>query len=141
MIQTICILIYNIIILLINSSLHARLDISIKISVRDAITLSCIASFSTSENGWINVAKGNLLEYPGGIKDNRHAALIDGYDFDLKCFICKNSWGGVTAEQRFNFNEKACHDVYFVRVFFTLNSIKGKTSITFCNIYPSVFTC
>ena len=102
-----------------------------KISVRDAITLSCIASFSTSENGWKYVAKGNLLEYPGGIKDNRHAALIDGYDFDKKCFICKNSWGGVTAEPRFNFNEEACHDFYFVRVFFTLNSIKSKTSKKF----------
>ena len=101
------------------------------ISIRDVITISVVVNFSTSEEGWQSVANGSLLKYPGGKKDGYHSALVEGYDFEKDCFICKNSWGGETAKPRFDFTSSAAHVCYFNCVFFTLDSIKGKTTKPF----------
>lgn len=95
------------------------------LKIRDALTLSVIVSFSTSEDGWRSVASGQLLNYPGGKPNDYHAALIEGYDFNKDCLICKNSWGGVTAQPRFDFTPSAAHDCTFTLVYFTLESING----------------
>ena len=96
-------------------------------SIRDIITISCILSFSTSKKGWREIAKGSLTERPDGESDGRHAALIEGYDFDKGLYICKNSWGISTAVDGFDVDLKALHNFHFIKVYWTLNSIKGKT--------------
>lgn len=102
-----------------------------KSTILDAITLSVIVCFSTSQTGWQNVAQGGLTEKPKGKMDGWHAAIVEGYDFNENCLICKNSWGGTTAEPRFNLKPSATHKCYFTHVYFTLNSIRGKTNKTF----------
>jgi hypothetical protein len=54
---------------------------------------------------------------------------MEGYDLDFGCTMAKNSWGdnGVT-EPRFALNLDALHDWYVTRVFFTVDSIRGKTT-------------
>lgn len=99
------------------------------LKIREAINLSVIVSFSTSEDGWRSVASGQLLNHPGGRANSYHAALIEGYDFIKDCLICKNSWGGVTAQPRFDFTPSAAHDCSFTLVYFTLGSIKGLTNL------------
>ena len=101
------------------------------VSIADSITLSVIVSFKTSEEGWINVANGKFLEFPGGEANGWHDALVEGYDLEKDCMICKNSWGGETAEPRFDFTASAAHDFRFTRVYFTLKSIQGKTNKEF----------
>lgn len=77
------------------------------------------------------IAEGELIEKQEGEKDGSHAAIVEGYDFDKKCLICKNSWGSKTAAPRFNLKPSATHSYYFTHVYFTLSSIKGKTNKTF----------
>ena len=98
-----------------------------EVTIQEALTLSVIVGFSTSSQGWINVSKGELLTFPFGESDSAHAAFIDGYDLHLDCFICKNSWGGFSAEPRFNFTPSAAHYCDFTIVYFTEQSIAGKT--------------
>ena len=98
-----------------------------KATILDAIKISVIISFLTSEKGWIQVAKGELFEKPEGEADGRHATVVEGYDFDRKCLICKNSWGSNTAKPRFDLKPSATHNPYYTLVYFTLDSIKGKT--------------
>lgn len=99
-------------------------DITKELSIKDAITISPIVCFTTSEKGWYNVASGSLLKYPGGKPDGSHAVLIEGYDLQKDCFICKNSWGGNSAEPRFDFTQSAAHHYRFIRVYFTERSIR-----------------
>ena len=107
------------------------------VTIQEALTLSVVASFSTSAQGWINIAKGELLIFPNGQSDDGHATLIDGYDLNLDCFVCKNSWGGFSAEPRFNFTPSAAHYCEFTVVYFTEQSIMGKTISNFTpNLEP-----
>lgn len=80
-----------------------------KATILDAIKISLIISFSTSQTGWTKVANGDLTEKPDGKMNGCHAAVVEGYDFDKKCLICKNSWGGNTAKTRFNLKISATH--------------------------------
>lgn len=61
----------------------------------EAITLSTIISFSTSKRGWIDISRGKLLKRSQGPEDGWHTSIIEGYDFDQKSLICKNSLGGI----------------------------------------------
>lgn len=74
---------------------------------------------------------GKLIEKPSGKMYGWHAAIVEGYDFNENCLFCKNSWGGTTAEPRFNLKPSATHKCHFTHVYFTLKSIKGKTNKTF----------
>ena len=96
-------------------------------SIRDVITLSVILCFTTSDEGWQAVANGSLTKLPKGESNGWHATLIEGYDFEKDLFICKNSWGIQTAQDRFNVSIEALHDFYFVSVYWTIQSIQGKT--------------
>ena len=102
-----------------------------KATIFDAMKISLIVSFSTSESGWEKVGNGELIEKAEGSKDGSHAAVVEGYDFEKRCLICKNSWGGNTAEPRFNLKTSATHGFHFTHVYFTLDSIKGKTTKSF----------
>lgn len=66
-------------------------------TILNAMKISLIISFSTSKKGWYKVAEGNLIEKQEGEMDEWHAAVVEGYDFDKKCLICKNS--GVQKQQ------------------------------------------
>lgn len=101
------------------------------ITIRDIITISVIVVFSTSKSGWESVAQGELMHKMNGLTDDSHAALVEGYDFEKDCLICKNSWGENSAEPRFNFVPEAAHGCYFIRVYFTMDSIEGKTNRIF----------
>ena len=96
-------------------------------TIHDAITLSVIACFSTSKAGWEMIKKGSLLRHPDGKEDGWHAALVEGYDFDKDCMICKNSWGGETATPRFDFDQFMAHDYYFVKVYCKDDNVDGKS--------------
>lgn len=50
-------------------------------------------------------------------------------------FLCKNFWGGVTAQPRFDFVTSASHKCDFTLVYFTTDSIRGKTNLYF---HPSM---
>mgnify|MGYP001099663385 CR=1 FL=1 len=72
-------------------------------TIRETMTISIILSFTTSKQGWRDVSNGSLLERADGIQTvDWHASLIEGYDFDHDCCVCKNSWGENTASGRFN---------------------------------------
>lgn len=93
-------------------------------TIKEIMTLSIIISFATSEK----VANGSLLvKLPGEI-DDWHASLLEGYDFQNKYYIVKNSWGGENAKPRFDVDLKATHSYYFHKVYFTLDSILNKTT-------------
>ena len=109
-----------------------------RLLIRDAMTISVIVSFSTSDEGWDCVANGSLLEFPGGISHGWHASIVDGYDLEKDCAILKNSWGGESASPRFDFTASAAHDVQITRVYFTVESIKGKTNKVFI---PRLIKC
>lgn len=102
------------------------------LSIRDAITLSTIVMFSTSEEGWKNVANGNIVFRANGPKtEDSHSSIIEGYDLEHDTYICKNSWGGKTAKPRFELSKTGPHKCKFCRVYFTLDSIRGKTNKMF----------
>jgi hypothetical protein len=96
--------------------------------ISDILKLSVIVSFTTSETSWENLAEGNLMEKPSGPPDDWHATLVEGYDLAKDCSIGKNSWGDKTAKPRFNFRFDAFHDFSILKVFYTLNSISGRTT-------------
>lgn len=79
----------------------------------------------------VKVGSGNFLTKAEGHEDGFHAALVEGYNFEKRYFICKNSWGNKTAEFRFNFVKKAAHWCKFIHVYFTMDSIRGKISKRF----------
>jgi hypothetical protein len=87
-----------------------------------------IASFTTSKAGWDAIAEGSLLEYPAGESKGWHATLVEGYDFEKDCAICKNSWGDRTATPRFDLLFSALHAFYCTKVFFTEESIRDAES-------------
>lgn len=98
-----------------------------KVEIEDIMGLSVIVRFATSKKGWKQLGTGEFLTFQEGAKDGSHAMIIDGYDFNLDCFLCKNSWGSLTADSCVKFSEYAAHWHNFVKVYFTLDSIKGKT--------------
>lgn len=90
------------------------------LSIREAITTSSILCFSTNDQGWKNVAEGHLLTKPTGSSDEYdwHSVIVEGYDFDKNCYICKNSWGTEFASARFLFSKSAANDFSFIKVDF-----------------------
>jgi hypothetical protein len=99
-----------------------------KPEISDIFRLSVIVSFTTSENGWEAIARGELLHRPPGNPDGWHSTLVEAYDLDKDYSIGKNSWGHKAGTQeRFKFRFEAFHDFDIVKVFFTMNTIIGKT--------------
>lgn len=75
------------------------------------------------------ISQGELLDRPKGDPDGRyHACLIESYDFENDRARIKNSWGLTTDNGRCDIKYSALHDVSFVKVHFTTESIMGKTS-------------
>lgn len=109
-----------------------------RLLIRDAITISVIIDFSTSQAGWVSVANGSLLEFPGGNASGWHSAVVEGYDLEKDCAILKNSWGNITAAPRFEFTGSAAHDSRITRVYFTLDSIRWKVKEKFV---PRLLKC
>lgn len=74
-----------------------------------------------------NGIPSNLLPYERGVRTEEwHSTLIEGYDFENDCCVCKNAWGNQTASPRFRIDPLAPHDHYFIKVYFTPESIYGK---------------
>ena len=91
--------------------------------------------------GWSNISNGSLLSFPDGEPHDWHATLLEGYDFKNKAYICKNSWGGTNCEPRFLCRLSALHGYDFVKVFWTVDSIKGKTTGNYVeNLYKCTQT-
>lgn len=107
-------------------------------SIRDAMILSLIVCFTTSDKGWECVKDGALVKFPGGESDEWHASVVEGYDFYTGNLICKNSWGGITATPRFLFSPNAAHACEIIRVYYTLDSIRGKTTKDYSENYRAV---
>lgn len=102
---------------------HFKYGIAFKkqkdLSILEAITTSSILCFTTNEEGWKNVVNGQLLTKPiSSKKDDQDwlSVIVEGYDFDRDCYICKNSWGGETASPRFLFSKSAANDFFFIKV-------------------------
>lgn len=102
-----------------------------KIEIEDIMQLSVIVRFATSKKGWAQLGTGEFLTFQEGAENESHAMIINGYNFKLDCFLCKNSWGSLTADSIVNFSEYATYWHNFVKVYFTLNSIEGKTIDTY----------
>jgi hypothetical protein len=99
-----------------------------KPNIRDIFTLSIIANFTTSEAGWTNIKHGQLMESAPGDANGWHATLAEAYDLNEDCTWAKNSWGHEAGTQeRFKFRWEAFHNYNYIKVFWTLNSIRGKT--------------
>lgn len=102
-----------------------KCDSKDSIDIKDVMMKSVILSFGTSEEGYECVEKGEFLEYQTPNETQYgHATLIEGYDFEKDCYICKNSWEDKA--ERFFFTESAAHWVKFTRVYFDKESIKDK---------------
>ena len=77
--------------------------------------------------GWENVADGELIELPNGESNGWHSCIIEGYEFDKDCLICKNSWGNKESKPRFLLNPQAAHDYYIILVSCDNDEINKKT--------------
>lgn len=101
-----------------------------EISIKEVMTISVVLCFSTSSEGYENVGNGELLYYKGQYEEEDwHATLVEGYSFEKDCYICKNSW--FNRQPYFYFTESAAHDYYFIRVYFTIESIRDKNYLIF----------
>jgi hypothetical protein len=99
-----------------------------KPSIRDLITLSIIADFTTSPAGWKNIGQGHLMDRAPGVAKGWHAVLAEAYELIEDYGEGKNSWGHANGtKERFKFRWEAFHDYKYIKVFWTLNSIRGKT--------------
>ena len=88
--------------------------------------------FDTTEEGYQAIARGSLTKKPTGeISKEGHCVLIEGYDFERDLCICKNSWGNDTSKMRFEVNIGALHCYSFIKVYWTLDSIKQNLIQTF----------
>lgn len=94
-----------------------------KTTILKILTISVILYFTTSKKGWDKISDGQLLETPCGTNDGWHAVLIEGYDLDKDCLICKNSWA-ISGKDRFDLKIQALKDYGFIEVYFTLKSIR-----------------
>lgn len=96
------------------------------VSIRDTIVISVIVSFWTSKEGWKSVQNGELLtKAKGEATEIGHASLVEGYDLENDCMICKNSWGDRNSQPRFDLRKSAVHYCFFTRVYYTNESIRG----------------
>lgn len=86
------------------------------LSIKDVLNTSSIVCFTTSQEGWKAVADGELLECPPGKSEGWHSCVVEGYDFDKDCLICKNSWRNEKESPRFLFNPQAATDCYAILV-------------------------
>jgi hypothetical protein len=98
------------------------------------LQMSIIVSFTTSDPaGWDDIDGGDLLKRPDGDEDTTwDAFLVDGYDLIDGHFVANNSWGiqsGNRGQVRFRF--EAFHKFVVTKVFFTADSIRGKTDGTY----------
>lgn len=96
--------------------------------IREVLTTPIIFSFTTSNEGWERIKHGSLVEKPPGDSDGWHSVLLEGYDLERDVCICKNSWGGITAEPRFECRPSATCNYRFVKLYWTLESIQGKNT-------------
>jgi hypothetical protein len=92
--------------------------------------MSTIVSFATSDPaGWAAFGGGDLRERPPGeVSPGRHVFLVARFDFSRGCHVANNSWGrqfGQCGEVLFQF--EALHEFVITKVFFTTDSIQGKT--------------
>ena len=103
-----------------------RFDKVDKITIRDAITMTHIACFSTTSEGWEKVIKGELIQRPtdesNPTEDGHLSVLVEGYDLENDYLICKNWWSQQKATPRFNFRISAATECYFIRVYSTAES-------------------
>jgi hypothetical protein len=103
-------------------------------NIAEIFIRSVVASITTSQAGWERIAAGELLTRAPGDPKGSHAVLMESYDLEHDWAIGKNSWGHTgTTQERFRFRLDACHSFRgFTTVFFTLDSIAGKTTKTYC---------
>jgi hypothetical protein len=100
--------------------------------ISSILSLSVVVLFATSKDGWKKIQQGELLERPSGQQEGRHASLVEAYDLENDWSIAKNSWGHRDGtSERFKMRFAALHDFCVITVFFTLNSIRGKTTKPF----------
>lgn len=107
-----------------------KCDKVISLPIRETISISVIVCFTTSKEGWDSVSNGSLLKRPQGDPYEWHATLVEGYDFNKDCMICKNSWAK-TGAARFDLNQFMTDDYYFIRVYTDEDNIDGKTRSSF----------
>jgi hypothetical protein len=95
----------------------------------DIFQISVIVHFRTSQAGYENVAAGQLLTHPGGeVAGPGHAVLVESCDLETELCTAVNSWGHEDGTQeRFDFRFEAFHSYNITNVYFTLDSIAGKT--------------
>jgi hypothetical protein len=93
---------------------------------REVMMESVVICFTTSQEGWESIARGELLKRPSGAANGWHATLMEGYDLENGWTVAKNTWGDRRAAPRFALGLGALHNWYVIRVFFTLESIRGK---------------
>lgn len=105
-----------------------------KTTILKTMTISVILIFTTSKIGWHKISRGKLMETPCGKNEGYHAVLIEGYDLEKDCLICKNSWAK-TGKDRFDLRIQALKEYYFVEVYFTLESIREKG---ICKFEPKI---
>lgn len=99
-----------------------------KISIRDAIMKSVIVSFETNNEICEKIGNGSLMEKVRGPFTGAHAVLVEGYDLDKDCMICKNSWT-YPDKGRFNFRTTATDDIVFTVVDFDIDKFEFKPNL------------
>jgi hypothetical protein len=94
----------------------------------EILRLSVILSSTTSEQGWQMISESALLEHPPRFSDGWHSVLVESFDLENDWAIGKNSWGHENGtNERFTFRFEALHAFRVTKVFFTTDSIVGKT--------------
>lgn len=96
-----------------------------KITINDAIMKSVIVSFETNDEVCEKIGKGSLLEKVSGPFTGAHAVLVEGYDLEKDCLICKNSWKHPD-KGRFDFRTTATNDFIFTVVDFDIDKFDFK---------------
>ena len=103
-------------------------------SIRDVMLFPHVLTFQTNQRGFQAIENGSLSQLPseeGGdyiLNGKKHAVMIEGYDFGTEMFICKNSWE--QAAPRFELKFEALNMYSVTKVFWTNESIQGKTLMT-----------
>lgn len=97
---------------------------------------SVVITFSTSESGYKKIAQGSLLEPASGENAGYHSCLVEGYDLPGDIMWVKNSWGALgdpNHQFRWATRWRALSKPSHIRVFFTLDSIQGKSYCKYVN--------
>lgn len=99
-----------------------------KLSIKDAIMKSVIVSFETNDNADQKIINGSLMEKVNGPNVGWHAVLVEGYDLEKDCLICKNSWKDLCGG-RFDFRTTATNDFMFTVVDFDIDKYTFKPNL------------